>query len=145
PTCKNVELEPVELEHGLIGAGCEKCGGSLLSLIQYRYWLDHHDDSVIEKPGDSDVAEEAKGARLCPKCKMMMTKYRIGAETKNFLDLCAHCDEAWLDKGEWQLLKRLDIHNKLPSLFTDAWQRNIRKQKEEQSMDAHYTKIIGET
>jgi len=143
PSCKNNELVPVEIEKGLIGAGCTACEGALLSLIQYRYWLDHHDDATLEEQGEDVVAVDSEGAKLCPKCSKMMTKYRIGYNTENRLDLCAHCDEAWLDNREWQLLKKLDVHNKLPTVFTDAWQRNIRKQRELQSMDAHFRDLFG--
>lgn len=144
PNCNESELEPVELEDGLIGAGCPQCSGALLSLIQYRYWIDHHDEEEIRIPDETLVAEETESAKLCPKCRKMMTKYRIGADTINRLDLCGNCDEAWLDKGEWQLLKQLDVYDCLPSLFTEAWQRNIRKQKEKQGMDKHYSNEIGQ-
>ncbi len=143
PVCKEPDLEPRELERGLVGAVCQSCEGALLSLIQYRYWVDHHDDKEL-KPLEEGPIKESENALLCPKCQKMMTKYRLGAGTRHRIDLCGHCDEAWLDKGEWQLLKQLDLHNQLPSVFTEAWQRNIRKQKERQSLEKHYEQEIGE-
>lgn len=143
PTCQSTTLEPVELEQGLIAAGCPQCNGALLALIQYRHWLDRHHSSVLEKAESPVAVEEPQGAKLCPKCRAMMTKYRDGADTHHRLDLCAHCDEAWLDGGEWQLLKQLDMHNQLPLLFTQAWQRNIRRQKEKSSMEKHVAQLVG--
>lgn len=144
PTCQSTPLEPVELEQGLVAAGCPRCNGALLALIQYRYWMDNHQSDVLEKSEDPPAVEEPEGAKLCPKCRALMTKYRVGADTDNRLDLCAHCDEAWLDGGEWQLLKQLDLHDQLPLLFTEAWQRNIRLRKEKFNMEKHFTQLIGE-
>lgn len=144
PQCKSSELVPTALEQGLVGAGCEGCHGILLSLINYRYWVDHHEpidkDSIPETVDCGDSA----GAKFCPKCNKIMTKYRIGLSAHNRVDLCGHCDEAWLDSGEWNLLKSLDIQDHLPEIFTEAWQRKIRAEYKTQKMDEHFSEIIGE-
>lgn len=72
-----------------------------------------------------------------------MTKFQIGHQSNQKLDLCTGCDEAWLDKGEWQLLKQLDLYNKLPKIFTDAWQRNIRIKRKEIALDERHEKLLG--
>ena len=36
-----------------------------------------------------------------------MSKYRINADKTNRLDYCPHCEEIWLDDGEWQLVEGL--------------------------------------
>lgn len=142
--CKNIQLEPQELEPGLIVAGCPACQGTLVSLINYRFWSDRHADksTASEVDNTSDV-KESESVHSCPKCSRLMLKYQIGPESNHKLDLCPSCDEAWLDKGEWQLLKRLDLHGKLPKIFTDAWQRNIRKQRQENSINDRYEKLLG--
>ena len=80
---------------------------------------------------------------MCPKCTRLMTKFQLGAASENRIELCTGCDEAWLDKGEWRLLKQLDMHDKLPTVFTDAWQRNIRLQRQEQKLKQHYEEKLG--
>ena len=72
-----------------------------------------------------------------------MTKFLMGIDSENRIELCTHCDEAWLDKGEWRLLKALDLHDKLPRIFTDAWQRNIRLERQSQSVARHYQGLLG--
>ncbi len=143
--CKNVQLEPQELEPGLIVAGCPVCQGTLVSLINYRFWHDRYADKTVanEVEGATEV-KESESVHSCPKCSRLMLKYQIGPESNHKLDLCPSCDEAWLDQGEWQLLKRLDLHGKLPKIFTDAWQRNIRKQRQENSINDRYEKLLGE-
>jgi len=62
----------------------------------------------------------------------------------NRLDVCPGCDEAWLDGGEWQLLKALELAHKMPLVFTEHWQRNIRKQVAEETRRAILAKAIGD-
>lgn len=143
-TCKNSTLEPKELEPGLIAASCLSCEGTLISLMNYRYWLDKFPTTASDRSVElNDTAPPFTSVRACPKCSRLMTRYQVGATTDHQLDLCASCDEAWLDKGEWQLLNRLDLQGKLPKIFTDAWQRNIRKAKQEAALHERYEKLIG--
>jgi Zn-finger nucleic acid-binding protein len=143
-TCKSTTLEPKEIEPGLIAAACPQCEGSLISLMNYRYWVDRYAaGSTSPKVDNAGMVIETKGAHTCPKCSRLMTKYQMGLNAHNKLDLCAACDEAWLDKGEWQLLKELDLQDMLPKIFTDAWQRNIRKQKQEASLNERYEKLLS--
>ncbi len=146
PQCKGYELEPKELEPGLIVGACSKCNGTLVSLMNYRYWADQQGSHALAEPLENDDVSEAEDnakAQVCPKCAKLMTKFQIGAESSNRLDLCTGCDEAWLDKGEWKLLKQLDLADKLPSIFTDAWQRNIRLARQEKLHKRRYEKLLG--
>lgn len=140
--CKTVALEPNELEPGLIAAVCPQCQGALLSLMNYRFWADRN-AGAAEVAANVDDIVEVESAHSCPKCSRLMTKYQIGSATSHKLDLCSACDEAWLDKGEWKLLKTLDLQGKLPKIFTDAWQRNIRKQRQEAALNERYEKLLG--
>lgn len=145
PQCKGYKLEPREIEPNLLAAACVKCEGVFLSLMNYRFWVDRvtltSSDSAIE---EEMVTTDNTKALACPKCARFMTKFNIGKGVKNRIDLCTGCDEAWLDKGEWRLLKKLDLHGKLPKLFTDAWQRNIRLQKQEQRLNSRFQTLLGD-
>jgi Zn-finger nucleic acid-binding protein len=143
PQCKGYQLEPVEIEAGLIAAKCSKCNGTQLPLMNYRFWLDRFGD--VEKDSvELPVAEDNNKALACPKCARLMTKFKVGVATTHRIDLCTGCDEAWLDNGEWRLLKQLDLHDKLPKIFTDAWQRNIRIERQQNFIDQRYQTLIGE-
>ena len=148
PQCTGYRLEPKELEKGLIAAGCSKCEGAMLSLLNYRFWAEHQKDETIEKvevEAVDDLAEGAEKAKVCPKCTRLMTKFKIDLGTANKLDLCVHCDEAWLDKGEWRLLKQLELDGKLPQIFTDAWQKGLRKEKTLNRVKERYIDMIGKS
>ena len=146
PTCKDTVLKPTKIEHGLPVKGCAKCGGALISLLHYRDWREHdHFDSMEKQELSSDIImDDSKDALTCPICNRLMTKYRISSETSNRLDLCLNCDEAWLDNGEWTLLKSLEISDKLPKVFTDAWQYKLRTEVNKRWHRKHYLDLLGE-
>ncbi len=142
PHCQGYTLEPKLLEENLLAASCPKCEGALLSLLNYRHWVqqqEHPTQAVTVEV----MPEDSEGANSCPKCTRLMTKFRIDLSTANRLDLCTHCDEAWLDKGEWKLLKQLELAGKLPKIFTEEWQRDLRKQQQVNRTNARYEKSLG--
>jgi Zn-finger nucleic acid-binding protein len=73
-----------------------------------------------------------------------MTRYRMTGEMHNAVDVCASCDEAWLDGGEWALLKVLQLANKMPLIFTEAWQRKVRKDMTDSKRRSILAKSIGD-
>jgi Zn-finger nucleic acid-binding protein len=92
---------------------------------------------------DEDV-QDTTTAISCPKCARLMTKYKMSGFVANRLDVCPGCDEAWLDGGEWELLKALELSRKMPVVFTEHWQRNIRKQVAEETRRGILRKTIGD-
>ncbi|MFL0801110.1 MAG: zf-TFIIB domain-containing protein [Agarilytica sp.] len=145
PSCKTPDLVPTEIEKGLVSAGCNSCDGVLLPLINYRYWLETIGAEAVNDNVDQHVeADDSKSAKICPKCSKLMSKYRVGLEQENRVELCSHCDEVWLDSGEWQLLKSLELHDKLPNVFTESWQRQLRVDREKSKLNAHFESVMGE-
>lgn len=150
PSCKSTNLMATRLEEGLPAHGCPDCGGAFISLLYYREWAERTlNDSVGDKSSDLEAtvaeANDSEAVLTCPKCAKFMTKFDIAGCAHNRLDLCASCDEAWLDGGEWELLKALQLSQSLPSVFTDAWQRRVRKEISEQRLRDRYARIIDES
>ena len=147
PKCRNIDLKPTKMEEGLPVMGCPECEGSLLSLLYYRDWAERNEPVEQSDKVNADVTVEsdAKTALSCPKCSKLMTKYSISSDHKNRIDLCGFCDEAWLDGSEWKLLKSLELAHKLPKVFTDQWQRNVRGQKMETMKVERLKKLVGES
>jgi len=42
------------------------------------------------------------------------------------------------------LLKQLELHQQLPKIFTDEWQRSLRQQGQLQLLKAKYAERLGE-
>jgi len=145
PVCKNPDLRPTMIEELLPAMGCEKCKGSLVSLLYYRHWAENHKPESDGAPGTvTEAPADSVNALRCPKCERIMTKYRLSGTVANRLDVCPTCDESWLDGGEWELLEQLQLSDKLPSVFTDTWQRKIRKEGSERMRQDILRKAIGE-
>jgi Zn-finger nucleic acid-binding protein len=67
----------------------------------------------------------------------------VSGRISNRLDVCSTCDEAWLDGGEWELLEVLQLNHKIPAIFTDAWQRRIRRELTEEARRDILARTIG--
>jgi Zn-finger nucleic acid-binding protein len=147
PKCKSVSLRASRIESDLPAAGCPNCMGALVSLLYYRDWAERHagdPEPDLDEQKAEEAAEDTNTAITCPKCGRLMTKYKISGCVANRLDVCPGCDEAWLDGGEWQLLKALELSKKMPLVFTEQWQRNIRRQVAEDTRRAVLRKVIGD-
>lgn len=145
PRCKTERMQATKLEEGLSAMGCGKCGGALVSLLYYRDWVERCDPITDsgEKQAVEDI-DETHAAMPCPKCRRLMLKFRISGCSSNRLDLCSSCDEAWLDAGEWEQLKSLELSKAMPQVFTEEWQRRIRTQVMEETRLNRLAQIVGD-
>jgi Zn-finger nucleic acid-binding protein len=146
PRCKTPELKPTMIEEYLPAMGCGTCEGSLVSLLYYRHWA----ETQKAPPPESDAAPGAVDAvdttvaMTCPKCSRIMTKYKLSCGVANRLDVCPVCDEAWLDRGEWALLEAMQLSHRMPAIFTEQWQRRIRRESSEETRRSILKRMIGE-
>ncbi|WP_160152911.1 zf-TFIIB domain-containing protein [Microbulbifer sp. ALW1] len=147
PKCRHEYLKPTRFEEGLPVMGCPKCEGALLSLLHYRDWSERVNLDSGEEPAQAEISSDTdtKTAISCPKCSRLMAKYSVSGSLDTRLDLCGNCDEAWLDGGEWQLLKSLELGNQVPSVFTEQWQRKVRSEKTELNRINRLKKVVGES
>jgi len=145
PVCANAALVPTLLAEDLPAQGCADCHGVLLSLIAYRHWRERSglvraEAKPIAKP---EEIQESASALKCPKCRGLMTKYAIAPQLGNRLDYCAHCEEAWLDGGEWELVEELAKSGRLTEVFTQPWQRKIREGISEARETERLERLLG--
>ena len=130
PQCADSPLVHALFTEGLAAYSCGNCLGTLVSLVAYRAWREgqfgrrqlRHSPAAVQEIN----APDSIGAKKCPKCRSLMSKYRVTARQTNRLDYCAHCEEIWLDDGEWQLVESLVISGDFARVFTQAWQQNVR-------------------
>ncbi len=146
PHCTTTELQPTMIEEYLPAMGCGTCHGSLLSLLYYRHWAETRTAPAAATGGAAAALEttDTTAAITCPKCERVMAKYKITGRISNRLDVCSTCDEAWLDGGEWELLEALQLSLKMPAIFTEGWQRRIRRELTEETRRGILTRMIGE-
>jgi len=126
PQCDDSVLVHALLTDNLAGYSCSKCLGTLVSLVAYRVWRERTARPPAPMPAATPAdAPDSIGAKKCPKCRSLMSKYRISAEKTNRLDYCPHCEEIWLDDGEWELVEGLVVSGEFARVFTQAWQHAL--------------------
>lgn len=147
PRCKTPDLKPTMIEEYLPAMACATCQGSLVSLLYYRHWAETQKPPAGEDAPDLGTVAQATDttvALTCPKCDRIMTKYKVSGRVANRVDLCTLCDEAWLDGGEWELLEALQLTHKMPAIFTDEWQRRIRRELSDETRRSILKRTIGD-
>jgi len=147
PRCKTPDLKPTMIEEHLPAMSCDTCHGSLVSMLYYRHWAETQKPAVQNSLAVTVAAVETTDtttAIACPKCSRFMMKYKMSGTVANRLDVCSACDEAWLDRGEWELLEALQLSLQMPAIFTDAWQRRIRHEATEGTRHSILVRFIGE-
>ena len=148
PACKTHRLKPIKLVDDLPAESCSHCHGALVSLLSYRVWLERHPVeaqlTVDQHPNICVEPEDTTQALICPKCSGLMSKYRIAAEIENKIDLCVRCNDVWLDNGEWELIKFLALADKLPQIFYDSWQKQIRHTHNHALKEQKFKELLGE-
>jgi Zn-finger nucleic acid-binding protein len=145
PRCKTPDLLPTLIEEYLAAMACAQCHGSLVSLLYYRHWAEtQKPHATLSASTDLSRPRDTTNALMCPKCARVMTKYKLVGAIDNRIDVCATCDEAWLDDGEWELLEQLQLSHTMPAIFTDQWQRRLRNEKTEETRRSILKAAIGE-
>lgn len=150
-SCEGTRLNPVKLDFGLAARECGQCNGLHIDLLSYRSWREDNVDKLTAKDkeeSDAGVQQvsvtDNKKALICQRCSKFMLKYKVSTKHDNFIDLCTSCDDAWLDGGEWQLLKQLQLAGKLTQITTEPWQRHIRAEAAENNFNQFYQTKLGE-
>lgn len=134
PQCADAPLVHTLLTENLAAYSCGNCLGTLVSLVAYRAWRESAAGKRLRRDTAAAIADEladvaaadSTGAKKCPKCRSLMSKYRVTAGKTNRLDYCPHCEEVWLDEGEWQLVEGLAVSGDFTRIFTQAWQHAVR-------------------
>ena len=130
PQCDHSVLVHTLLTDNLAAYSCGNCLGALVSLVSYRVWRESAAGRHAIRDTPPAVVDvdppDSTGAKKCPKCRSLMSKYRVTADKANRLDYCPHCEEIWLDDGEWQLVEGLVLAGDFTKVFTQAWQYAVR-------------------
>ena len=146
PQCEHSVLVHTLLTDELAGYSCGKCLGTLVSLVAYRAWRERAPRGALRSTPiavpDAD-APDSVGAKKCPKCRSVMSKYRISAERTNRLDFCPHCEEIWLDDGEWELVEGLVEAGDFTRVFTQAWQYAVRSSVTSAMEEQRLRELLG--
>lgn len=144
PVCKTASLKTAELESHLKAANCPKCEGTWIAATDYEHWLEKHGDRLPEKEpeGIAIAADDQQQAKLCPDCKRIMLRYKVGHGLNFRLDQCGSCNGIWFDTNEWDALKQRNLHDEVHLIFSAPWQAQVRQDEARQLLDGVYTQTF---
>ncbi|NES81535.1 MAG: zf-TFIIB domain-containing protein [Moorea sp. SIO2B7] len=138
-------MKAERLEDNLIGYHCNDCGGHWICSRDYHDWLAIKGE-ILQEKDEYDItlrSDDILKAKLCPECRRIMTKYKVGHGLPFKLDICANCNGFWLDKNEWDILKSKNLHDEINIIFTRSWQKDIREEENRKNMKQVIEKRIG--
>ncbi|VAW67563.1 hypothetical protein MNBD_GAMMA09-2278 [hydrothermal vent metagenome] len=144
PACEG-SYKKIKLDEHLLGKSCIVCEGVSFTLSDYLYYLSHSRPVEEEPVSGTDnviMLADTKKAMVCH-CGHVVSKFSISHETDRRIDYCSACQTVYLDKGEWEYLKSVQLRNKINSLFTDSCQRQIKLDGTRQVLTNNYKEKLG--
>lgn len=147
PVCNEENFETKEIEQDLFAEVCSRCQGRWISSKNYDRWLENHGKTVPESSpleGNGLTIPEFKLARLCPRCRRILVKYKIGRNIPFKIDRCGNCAGVWLDQNEWDTLKSRNLHDEINKIFTDHWQEEVEREETRKTLERIYRDKFGE-
>ena len=143
--CRQGTLQPSFMDSLFRAHTCDYCGGNWVFIEDFLAWREQNSEYDFAQNFrlEEDV-EETSRALLCPVTGAIMTKFRISTNTHHRVDYSASVGGVWLDKGEWQLLKKEGVAGHLSSIVTQSWQDDVRRQGTKESFEAIYLSRFGE-
>lgn len=142
--CSIGKLSPSYIDGSLLCHLCDNCHGQWIYLTDYLKWQSSTNQKSTPSVNVELHIDETKRALICPVSGTLMTKYKFLHDSNNKIDLSAGANAFWLDKGEWELLKNIGLAHEINSVFTSAWQANLKSKHSKHVFETMYAKEFGE-
>lgn len=150
PCCQTSTLKRARLDEYLAVHACDSCEGQWVSSYDYWHWLEWQASSGPVKQAttvdlsDKIPVSDNRRASFCPECNHLMRRAKVGHGLEFYLDRCSHCGGNWFDKGEWEILKAHNIHDKVHLVFSEPWQSQLRQAEFNRVLDETYRSALGD-
>ena len=151
PACDGKRFAPVKIEGGLPADICVDCEGAWVELDLYKNWRKSQ-SNVVALDYRGDIAEVDDAVRLCASTGRLMTRIKVSHGNPLRLDYSAAAQAVWFDKGEWERLVQMDLHDRLDAILSERWQADLKlaasQERTEKAMrarfgDAGYEQLAG--
>jgi Zn-finger nucleic acid-binding protein len=144
PACASRHFVSAKIEGGLPSEQCADCGGTWVELERYKRWRKAMPD-LLEAQVNGDVSEMNGAVRLCPVTGRLMARARVSNDDALLLDYSSAAQAVWFDKGEWDRLIALGLHDVLDAVVSDKWQAGLKlaasRERTEKSMRVRFGDI----
>ena len=142
-SCQQGNLIPSFIEGQFRAHTCENCHGNWILIEDYVAWKERHPQFTFDENVNCEV-DDSKQALLCPVTGTIMRKLRLSTTTEHRIDYSSSVGGVWLDKGEWELLKKENLAGSLNAVLTSYWQRNVRMNSTKDNFAEIYRDKFGE-
>jgi len=144
PMDPETTMESAELQDGLMVKKCPKSGGCWISSEAYWRWQDRGEIGEGGPPLEVELSDDCnRRAMICPESGTVMLRYRVAADLSFFVERSSATGGVWLDRGEWEALRRAGIHRYLHLIFTAAYQKYRRRQSAQQAVVANMSRTLA--
>lgn len=146
PVYPEVNLEPKEIEPGLMTYECPRSGGVWITLGAFEQWKAQQSSKTFAVSNHSPVAvDDSKlPALICPESGCVLLRYKVGHGLQFHVDRSPVTGGIWLDRGEWEALRQKGLHVDLNLIFTASYQRDVRAVEYASSLERAFRERIGE-
>ena len=141
--CQQGSLIPSFIEGQFRAHTCSHCQGNWILIEDYVAWKERNPSHQFDDSIDCQIDETTK-AILCPMTGTIMRKFRLSTNTDHRIDYSASVGGVWLDKGEWELLKKEGLAGSLNLVLSAFWQKNIRINSTKNNFAEIYKDKFGE-
>lgn len=142
-SCKQGELIPSFIDGQFRAHTCSNCGGNWILIEDYVYWKERNPQFSFDENIRCEI-DDTKQAILCPISDTIMRKLRLSTTTEHRIDYSVSVGGVWLDKGEWELLKKEGLAGSLNAVLTAHWQKNIRINSTKDNFSEIYKDKFGD-
>ena len=145
PACSSKRTSQISLTENLLATQCDSCQGVWIPHKNYEAWQKTFEEPLPEKSFtevDLEI-EDRPGAKVCPQCGKILLKFKVGHGLDFFVDTCSACGGIWLDKHEWDALKAKNLHDEIHRIFSTSWQKQIREDRLEETMEKVFRNRFG--
>ncbi len=138
-------MAEMELEPGLRVFECPVSKGIWIPLDAYLNWQQNGGKANPLPSGEPPPSVDDSGRRalLCPESGRLLLRYRVSHDLPFQIDRSPFTGGAWLDKGEWEVLKSRALHNQMHLIFTSQYQARIRAAEFARTLEDTFRKRIG--
>ncbi|UBF26143.1 zf-TFIIB domain-containing protein [Kovacikia minuta CCNUW1] len=116
---------------------CPGCEGTWIPPEEYANWQEKQPQvelsaALVDHVLDMDSVPSPFDTRaaLCPDCNCYLARGKVNTRKPFYVERCPNCKGVWCDRGEWEVLEKMGLHQMIGRLFSPDWQSLMREREQ---------------